>query len=133
MKGHLTSVKALQLISCVQNDFIGNQNIEYSLPLIGQHANTMTIKKGVLKAKQQAEAGEIELQSILDNLHDLVSLTDLQGNYTFAGPSHKVLGYEIEYLLGKNVMYFVHPEDLPEVQAKFVDFMTSKAERGYAT
>ena len=89
----------------------------------------MKNKKGVLKVKQHTEAGKIELQSILDNLHDLVSLTDLQGNYLFAGASHQVLGYEIEDLIGKNVMDFVHPDDLPGVQAKFADFMTSQKER----
>jgi PAS domain S-box-containing protein len=50
----------------------------------------------------------------------------MNGNYKFAGSSHTILGYEIEYFSGRNVMDFVHPDDLPEVQAKFVDFITNK-------
>ncbi len=67
-----------------------------------------------------------DLQTISDNMLDLVAVTDMEGNYKFAGSSHTILGYEIEYLIGKNVMDFVHPDDLPGVQAKFVDFVTDK-------
>ncbi len=78
-------------------------------------------------------ADESELKSILDNLLDLVAITDLHGNFTFAGKSHQVLGYEDGYLIGKSVMDFVHPDDLPEVQAGFADFIKNKRSDARAT
>lgn len=63
------------------------------------------------------------LENITDNMHDLVSLTDLDGNFKFVGRSHNILGYERDSLLGKNVMEFVHPEDLPGVISEFKDFI----------
>ncbi len=76
---------------------------------------------------------ESELKSILDNLLDLVAITDLQGHFTFVGKSHQILGYEDGYLIGKNVMEFVHPDDLPEVQAGFADFIKNKKSGARAT
>ncbi|MDA3947666.1 MAG: PAS domain S-box protein [Spirochaeta sp.] len=77
-------------------------------------------------AEEEIRKAKDDLQTISDNMLDLVSVTDMDGNFKFAGSSHTILGYEIEYLIGKNVMDFVHPDDLPELQAKFVDFLSSK-------
>jgi PAS domain S-box-containing protein len=62
------------------------------------------------------------LELITENMFDMVSLTDLEGNFEFAGRSHQVLGYDPEFLLGKNVLDFVHPEDLPWIVQEFKDF-----------
>ncbi|MGM0567504.1 MAG: PAS domain S-box protein, partial [Bacteroidota bacterium] len=58
---------------------------------------------------------------------------DLQGNFKYVGSSHKILGYETDHLIGKNVMDFVHPDDLPEIQAKFADFIANPISRAEAT
>jgi len=52
------------------------------------------------------------LQNITDNMHDFITVTDLQGNVKYAGKSHEILGYDLEYLIGRNVMEFVHPDDI---------------------
>ena len=60
------------------------------------------------------------LERITDNMFDMVSLSDLEGNYTFAGQSHeRILGYTNSELMGRNVMEFVHPDDLPGVVKEF--------------
>src|SRR6056297_4158211 len=66
-----------------------------------------------------------DLQTISDNMLDLVAVTDMEGNYKFAGSSHTILGYEIEYLIGKNVMDFVHPDDVSFVGREFGEFLQS--------
>lgn len=72
--------------------------------------------------EQQLKDKTEVLEVVLNNLQDLVSLTDLEGNFKFVGKSHNILGYENNYLIGKNVMDFVHPEDLPYVVKSFEDF-----------
>ena len=64
------------------------------------------------------------LQNITDNMFDLVSLTDVSGNFTFVGKSHRILGYHTDDLIGTNVLDYVHPEDLPPIKAEFEDFIT---------
>jgi len=56
---------------------------------------------------------------------DMVALTDIEGNIFFANKAHEVLGYELESLVGKNVMYFVHPEDLSYVKSSYQNLFTS--------
>ena len=66
------------------------------------------------------------LQHITDNMFDLVALTDPQGNFTFVGKSHEILGYDLETLNGKNVMDFVHPEDYQGVMEAFLSFLQNR-------
>ncbi len=66
------------------------------------------------------------LQNISDNVFDLVSLTDMEGNFKFVGASHKILGYDLDSLIGRNVMDFIHPEDYPGVLEVFENFLLHK-------
>ena len=65
------------------------------------------------------------LQNITDNMFDLVALTDPQGFFKFVGRSHQILGYDLDSLIGRNAMDFVHPDDLPNISAAFEDSMTT--------
>ncbi|MBA2883154.1 PAS domain S-box-containing protein [Desulfosalsimonas propionicica] len=55
------------------------------------------------------------LTTIIENMLDLVSFADLEGNLRFVGKSHEMFGYDPEFLVGKNVFAFVHPDDLHRV------------------
>jgi len=39
---------------------------------------------------------------VSENMLDMAALTDMEGNFTFAGKSHEILGYEPGFLIGKN-------------------------------
>ncbi|MFT5725950.1 MAG: PAS domain S-box-containing protein [Desulforhopalus sp.] len=59
------------------------------------------------------------LERITDNMFDLVSLSDLEGRFTFVGKSHeRILGYTTSELIGKNVIEFVHPDDFSHTGGK---------------
>ncbi len=62
---------------------------------------------------------------VTENMLDMVALTDMEGNFIFAGKSHEILGYGPGFLIGKNVMDFVHPEDLPHIQEEFGESVAS--------
>jgi len=79
------------------------------------------LRSGLEKNNDQASLFSI----VTENMLDMVALTDMDGNFTFAGKSHEVLGYEPGFLIGKNVMDFVHPEDLPGILEEFAEFVTS--------
>ncbi len=69
------------------------------------------LQKEVEKFRHQAQLWSI----VTENMLDMVALTDLEGNFIFAGKAYETLGYEPGFLIGKNVIDFVHPEDLPHV------------------
>ena len=80
-----------------------------------------------LKAENQALRNLLDMQKdqaefltiITENMLDMVVLSDLEGNMSFAGKAHEKLGYEDGFLIGKNVLDFVHPKHLPNVLEEF--------------
>jgi len=66
------------------------------------------------------------LQNIIDTTSDLVSVTDMEGNFKFVGSSHSILGYDPDSLVGRNVMEFVHPDDYQETATAFAEFLTNR-------
>ncbi len=81
----------------------------------------------ITKRRQAEKALEKKnrfLKRITENMFDMVSMTDLEGNYTFAGKSHeRILGYATSELIGQNVMDYVHPDDLPRITQEFQTFL----------
>ena len=79
-----------------------------------------------LRIRLKERDGQAELFRIInENMLDIVALTDMEGNLIFAGKSHEILGYEPGFLIGKNVMDFVHPEDLPHVSGAYSKLVAS--------
>lgn len=66
------------------------------------------------------------LQNITENMFDMVSLTDLHGNFSYISSSHGVLGYPLEQLKKKNAFDFVHPDDMEQLRNNFDRFVTHK-------
>ena len=66
---------------------------------------------------------EQRLDTVLENMTDIVGYVDLKGIVQFISPSHKdILGYEKE-VKGKSVFTFVHPEDLDKVKLTFKEII----------
>lgn len=78
-----------------------------------------------IQAEQALKEKTGFLQAILDTMQELIAITDLEGNYTFVGSSHRIMGYDAGTLIGTNVMEYVHPDDLPGVMSAFKDFVKS--------
>ena len=68
------------------------------------------------------------LKTITDNMIDQVALTDPMGNFTYVGKSHSILGYELDSLIGKNVMELVHPDDISYIKKRLVHFVEKRLE-----
>ncbi|GAB6057852.1 PAS domain-containing hybrid sensor histidine kinase/response regulator [Desulfonatronum parangueonense] len=64
--------------------------------------------------------------TIVDNMFDLVSITDMEGYFKHLGVSHSILGYDLDELVGRNVMEFVHPDDIDHVASSFADFINTR-------
>lgn len=69
------------------------------------------------------------LERIFDSNIDLISLCDTEGNFTLVGKSHEILGYDNDYLIGKNVMEFVHPEDAEYVSKELTRLLETGDKR----
>lgn len=74
-------------------------------------------------AETQLREKSILLQNITDHMLDMVAITDLDGVFSYAGPSHRTLGFEPEQIVGTSVFDYVHPEDAEYISNEFAGFM----------
>ncbi|MEW6555561.1 MAG: PAS domain S-box protein [Actinomycetota bacterium] len=73
------------------------------------------------RMQEELREREVFMRRLTDNMLDLISQIDLEGNFVYLSPSNeRVLGYREADLLGTNVMELVHPDDLPAVADSYV-------------
>ena len=65
-------------------------------------------------------------ERLLENAADVILVLDATGTLTYASPSvGRVLGYAPDDYLGKNVLGFVHPDDIGRVESAFQSAQTT--------
>ncbi len=87
--------------------------------------------------RKQAEEQLLEktdlLQNITNHMFDMVSMTDLEGVFTYIGPSHRILGFEREQLIGTRAFDYVHPDDAGYVMDRFTELVSHPSPERIAT
>ncbi|MGO4919353.1 PAS domain S-box protein [Maribacter spongiicola] len=72
------------------------------------------------KSELQLENSERRFKTLVQESSDIISILDLEANFTYVSPSSKkVLGGDPEYYMGTNAFEYIHPDDLQRVQDKF--------------
>ncbi|WVW84084.1 hypothetical protein I302_106113 [Kwoniella bestiolae CBS 10118] len=86
------------------------------MEIMGQRVNTLSSGSG-------EEAGRMEwLKMVLDNTDDFVHALSLKGFFQYVSPSvRRVLEYEPEELLNKNISEFAHPSDIVPLMRELKD------------
>ncbi len=79
-------------------------------------------KKSQQRLKEQAQL----LDKITENMSDVVMFTSLEGKISFSSNAGRFLGHAGDFLLGRNIMDLVHPEDKPNILAAFDDFIAAQ-------
>ena len=68
------------------------------------------------KAEEVVKRSEEHFKSLVENVSDLVSIVDQNGIIKYSNPAtEEILGYDPLEIIGKNMMEFIHPEDLLEL------------------
>jgi PAS domain S-box-containing protein len=74
------------------------------------------------RAVEALERREEHYRSLIENSMDLISILNLDGTIRYVSPSHeRMLGYPLDELVGRNVVSFVHPNDMARVQTAMVN------------
>ncbi len=75
------------------------------------------------KQKKAADAlaiSEKRFRSLVQNSSDIITILEGEGTISYESPSiERILGYEVEELIGKNAFEYVHPEDRETVESVF--------------
>lgn len=68
-------------------------------------------------AEEKVLLSEKRFKSLVQNGSELLGILDIEGNYIYVSPSSKnILGYEPEFLVGKNALTLIHEDDLQNVR-----------------
>ncbi len=112
-----------------------NQVSEQQIPVMIQAAQNNESKNEWLlaiidqSAQKAAEAElaqkEITLQTINENMADMLVLSNSDGEIEFASPSCKMFGYTQEEMIGKSLFDFVYADDLSEIIKRFSNALQS--------
>ncbi len=65
---------------------------------------------------------EEQYRNIVENASDYISSISLDGKYMYVSPAYNASGYSRDELIGTEWRPFVHPDDLPMLEALFNEF-----------
>ncbi|WP_309123178.1 EAL domain-containing protein [Paenibacillus sp.] len=72
------------------------------------------------RAEEELHRVHKQYKLIVENVTDLISISDAEGNLVYVSPSHRrVLGHSPESMLGMEVLDIIHPEDVPRLLSAF--------------
>ena len=81
-----------------------------AIRLIGVTQDISTSKEAELRLAKS----ELRFRSLVQNGSDLISILDENTRYLYSSPAvERILGYEPEYMIGKEALSFIHPDDIP--------------------
>ncbi|MCI0448632.1 MAG: PAS domain S-box protein [Chlorobi bacterium] len=79
------------------------------------------------KAQEELREKDKRFRALIENITDLISLIDEKGDIIYTSPSTtKLLGYNIEDYIGRNIFEFVHQSDLENTRKRIEELAASR-------
>lgn len=79
-----------------------------------------SLAASVNRMLERLEVEDRRFRSLIEHAMEMVIVVDEGGSITYQSPStRRVLGYEPEEFLGRNVFEFIHPEDVERMRSVF--------------
>ncbi len=116
----------LQMVFQLDDELLGSLVIlmpqhqaALSVEMLKAFSNVVSVNLRRKRAEQALRSNEERLRSLLENSNELISVIDRRGRLKFTvNPEsrRRVLGYPDNYLDGKSMLEFIHPDDLESVK-----------------
>jgi len=72
------------------------------------------------QAQQNLRDSELKFRCIVENANDIIYMLTPSGHFSYVSPNWtKILGHEVDQVVGQPFSKFIHPEDLPACQRAF--------------
>lgn len=79
-------------------------------------------EEGLRAVQAQLRRSEAHFRALIEHSSDVITILDESGTVRYASPSvARVLGYDVDGLVGRNVFDFIHPDDVPGVRARIAN------------
>ncbi len=84
--------------------------------------NVRLINKQFKKNALELKTSEEKYKAIADNSTDMIYVLDNKGNFSFVNPAvEKVLGYDVDEIIGKPFTDFIHQDDIEKIRKNFFE------------
>ncbi|MFA4861566.1 PAS domain S-box protein [Methanoregula sp.] len=78
-------------------------------------------------AEERLRTTETRFRALIQNSSDIIRILDPDGRIAYESPSsERILGYPREYMINRDPLEFIHPEDLGRVKADLQDVIDKK-------
>lgn len=75
-------------------------------------------------AEEALRESESRFRSLVNNTLDMITVLAPDGTMLYESPSVKtILGHELDALVGRNCLDFIHPDDVPEVKKHYANVL----------
>ena len=90
----------------------------------------MLVRENSVAVRMWRESAD-SLRDLADRTGDMVLICDLDGTISYASPAASGFSYPPEALVGKDLVEFVHPEDVAATRAAVQQVLVLRGERGH--
>ena len=102
------------------SDYVMKGNLPRLIPAIERELKEAAVREEKKKAERSLRESEEKYRSLVENISDVIFEIDGRGSLTYiSSVVRNVIGYEVEYLIGKTFLEFVHPEDRELLMNRF--------------
>ena len=85
-------------------------------------------------AEDAVHLAEGRNRALIEHAPDGITLLDPEGRFTWASPSaYRIFGYSPEAALGVQALQWVHPEDVPDLHAQFLQLVAGPSRARFTT
>ncbi|KAB2909778.1 MAG: PAS domain S-box protein [Ignavibacteriales bacterium] len=78
------------------------------------------------KREDTLKTSEDKYQALIENLNEMVYAVDRKGNILYVSPSVRRYGYDPESLIGKNVYFLMHQDDIAKFKSMVLEIIRGK-------
>ncbi|MDP4196137.1 MAG: PAS domain-containing protein [Bacteroidota bacterium] len=75
----------------------------------------------LIKTEERLKKSQEYYRSLIENALDIKSILNREGHFLYVSPSvEKTLGYKASEFIGKNIIKYIHPEDISKLMKVFI-------------
>lgn len=118
VSGSIGEDTAVTAMKAGAHDYVMKGKLARLAPAVERELREASERRKRLEAEQALRQNEERFRSLIENGLDIITVLDAEGVIDYESPSlERILGYEPETLVGKNIIQYIHPEDQENVLA----------------